>query len=142
MGSTTEVIYRARCMLGPEGGHREFEWRFDMPTDVFEAAKGASPADMAATVALIRVIGAQRFDLRMLASERLRCHCGAEATQVVTNAGSWLHVPPPDGPFIFDIAFPICTRGGACDEIAREEFRSMMRDMGTLDSHVEVIGRR
>ena len=115
------VTYLANVTDGT-GQKAEFRATYDVDAAMLAAAVAPQP-DLEACRLIIRSLSVASTDA-MLRLRPWRCAgCGgAEPARVLSNVASWLHVPPPDGPMLFDTAFPYCTRNGkACEAACRRE---------------------
>lgn len=129
---TVPIIYRA---IVEDGTHCEnFEKR--TPLSIARLQATLIRFDIAAD--LLQDLALQSKQ-EILSSYPWKCrYCNKAARKLLNNAAMFLHVPPPDGPFIQDMVFPYCEKGSPCEEAGRREAASMGQMLGWQDVHHDI----
>ena len=95
------------------------------------------PHMVQASAPLVQLVGAvARIGMaevvRPLATGSQCLGCGAvcDGSYHVSNLMPYLHVPPPEGPFILDFAQACCKRGGKCEKACHAEGGKLAASIG------------
>ena len=128
--STTAITVFYRATLIGANITEDVNFPLEIPGALFALA--AAPATSTQVVRAVLELGMPHLTA---AAPRFTCNCGKRAKLFMSNTGSWLHVPPPDGPFIFNTALAVCVLRGPCDLAARERGAKMSRDLGLQDRY-------
>lgn len=138
--ATQRVIYKASLDDG-HGHTAQYEASVDVDAANYAACADVTKPDVDAFKRLVGQCMRQHTDA-MLRLQPWRCQgCGgSEPTKVLNNAISYLHLPPPDGPLLFDIAMPYCRRNGTacekrCIELAREMHAAVSAENPAFPGH-------
>jgi hypothetical protein len=122
-GATRTFLYKAS--IEDQHGHdATFERAMDVDAAVFVAA---AASDMAVMRQLLQQCNAE-VKPAILALRPWRCFgCGApQPTHLLSTVSSYLHLAPPEQPFLYDIMQPYCkAHGGACEAAGRRHMAEL-----------------
>lgn len=122
--ATTDVRIDFACHGDPP---RTLTFTHPLPTNLLIGPQAATtsanyPSHFAAA---IQPVLAAREPVCRLASPRQCDFCGAPTERVLQTPNSYLHVPPPQGPFVFVVVTAVCGSPG-CEIAGRKAVKEML----------------
>lgn len=86
------------------------------PDELATAARASAQRGGAAGTARVLQAVVREVEAALRARRAWVCDaCGKPALKFVHGIIPYLHVPPPDGPFVYDTVQPVCAMRGACE---------------------------